>query len=379
MKVGLAGGAFEADPIGVYARSAPEIVLRRFLEEEGHDVVPLASRHRLPLDCGVDLFHVHHFGSAACHLALAGVRPFVFTSHDPFLVSEWTQRRDSRVDHALRALIFRRADAVVALSRREAERLAATFGAPPEKFVVIPNGLDLSLYGPAGPRRDGGVELLSVGQLMEYKGHPYLFDALALLAPRLPALRLRIVTHHPLLREQYERCCRELGIADRVLFEGPMQTEELVGRYRACDVYVQPSLAECFPVTVLEAMACGKPVVATDVGGVAEEVGDVGVVVPPGDADALAAAIERLARDEGERRARGERALARVRDLYDGRLVASRHAELYAALAERTGGLRLPGRARRLAAETLLTAYERRGAVGRFVPELARRRRGGRR
>lgn len=367
MRIALLGGVF-GSPMGEYALSAPENVLRRFLGEAGHEVLPLSISGAPRPPQAPDVWHANHFGAGAYHLAVSGAGPLVFTSHNPFLVSDYPVE-ESRLERALQGFVLRRADAVVALSSREADVLAARFGASRGKFTVIPNGLDLSLYGPGVPSapQPAGLRILAVGQLVDYKGHRYLFEALALLREELPDARLTLVTHQPTLRPELERLCVSLGIADRVSYEGPYSTPELADRYRACDLLVQPSLAECFPVTVLEAMACGVPVVATDVGGVAEEVGDAGVVVPPRDAAALAVAIRRLARDPAERRVRGEAALRRVSELYDGRRVAALHAELYASLAP------LRRRAHRRRADLALALYKRRASVAGVVPGRLRK------
>ena len=369
MKILLTGGVFE-DPMGEFALSAPENVLRQFLRELGHDVDGRSSGKRPRLDDGADVVHSHHFGVAAYYLAVAGVRPLVFTSHNPFLVSDFPVP-ESRLEHALQKLVLTSADTVVALSRREADLLSERFRLDPESFVVIPNGLDLDLYGPGDrPARDG-VELLAVGQLADYKGHSDLIQALAVLAPRWPGLSLRLVAHRHDLRPELEQLAASSGVADRLRIEGPLGTGELVERYRAADVLVQPSLAECFPITVLEAMACATPVIVTDVGGMAEEVGDAGLVVPAADVRALTAAIESLVADVAERRRLGEAALVRAQSLYDGRKIAALHAELYEGLRARRRRAPAP----RVAAARLLTeAYRRRGAVARLLPEAVRRR-----
>lgn len=323
----------------------------------------------LPPGIEVDVFHVNHFGVAAYDMALTGRSPFVFTSHNPFLASDFAVP-ESRLEHAMQGLVLRRADAIVALAEREAERLGERFGIPRDRFTVIPNGLDLSLYGPAAePVRCTEIELLAVGQLAPYKGHRYLLEAVASLSGRLPSLRVRIVTHQPELRPEVDALIAELGLGDRVEIEGPLATKELIERYRSCDLLVQPSLAECFPVTVLEAMACGKPVVATSVGGVAEEIGDAGLLVPPADVQALAAALERLAGSPDELRRRGDAGLRRVRERYDGRDVVRRHVDLYASVAR---DARRASRVRAAASRAALSAYERRAAVARFVPRRLR-------
>lgn len=370
MKVALLGGVFD-DPMGGLARSAPENVLRRFLTEAGQEVVPLSVHRSVPLGAAADVYHGNHYGLGSYHLALAGARPFVFTSHDPFLASGQASS-GSRLEHELQRLVLRSADAIVALSSREADLLAARFGVAPSRFEVIPNGLDLDLYDRSEPPGGETLELLSVGQLVEYKGHGFLLDAVAELAAAGTAVRLTLVSHRPALRERYEARARALGIADRVRFDGPLDTLRLVERYRACDVYVQPSLAESFGVTIAEAMACGRPVVATDVGGVPEVVGEAGLLVPAADARALAGAIRRLADDPAERRRLGELACARAHASFDGRTMAARYAALYARVA--TGRPRSPAATRRAAAALALRAYERRGALAALVPERVRQR-----
>jgi glycosyltransferase involved in cell wall biosynthesis len=368
VRVVLTGGVFD-DAMGAFALSAPENVLAGFLRELGHDVLGISSGRQLPPAVAGDVFHANHFGIAAYELALSGLRPFVFTSHNPFLVSDFPVE-ESRLEHALRGMTLRAADAVVALAAREADILSERFGVPRERFEVIPNGLDLSLYGPGEERpADSPVEFLAVGQLVPYKGHRFLFEALA--DVELPDWRLTLVSHQHSQRAALEEHARGLGIADRLTIVGPYGTAELVEAYRACDVFVQPSLAECFPVTVLEAMACGAVVVATDVGGVREEVGEAGLVVPPGDADALARALERVAGSADERRRRRADALALVARRYDGRAVARQHADLYARLA---AGRRRPAPLRRRAARLATSAYAHRASVTRIVPDRVKRR-----
>ena len=368
MKIALFGGVFES-PMGGYALSAPENVLRRFLTEAGHEVVARSVSHAPSLRELADVYHVNHFGPAGYALAVAGARPLVFTSHNPFLASGIPE--SSRLEHELQRRLLRAADAVVALATREAEELSSQFGIPPDRFTVIPNGLDLELYGPGPERRPGPLRLLTVGQLAPYKGHAVLLDALPRLVERFPGLTLELATHRDDLRPELEAQARRLGVAESVEFTGPFDTAGLVERYRAADVYVQPSFAECLPVTVLEALACGRPVVATDVGGVTEEVGDAGLIVAPRDADALGVALSRLLGDEQERAARGRAALELVRRRYDGRVVAKAHVELYERLADRR---RPASRMRRAAAGTALAVYGRRTALGRTVPHWLKRR-----
>jgi glycosyltransferase involved in cell wall biosynthesis len=368
MRIVMTGGVFGA-PMESLALSAPENVLRRFFQEDGHEVLAYGAGSKPPRTVIGDVFHAHHFGVAAYYLAFASARPLVFTSHNPFLVSPY-EVEESRLEVALQRHMLRTADAIVALAHVEADRLSTRFGIPLEKFVVIPNGLDLAHYEPSEHETGPSVELLAVGQLQDYKGHPYLLHAVADLVRLGHDVRLTIVSHRDDRQEAFMSLGRELGIAERISFEGPFATDELVERYRRCDIFVQPSLAECFPVTILEAMACGVPVVATDVGGVAEEVADAGIVVPARDPIALADAIARLCEHPEERHRLGRAGRARVEQNYDGRLVARRHIELYTKLVAKPR-TRQTLRARR--ASLVLDLYTHRTGIARFVPERLRR------
>ena len=371
MRILLAGGVF-GNRMEEYALSAPENVLRTFLAEQGHDVVATPTARPVPRGIHADCYHVHHWGEAAYQLAFERAAPFLFTSHDPFLVSGYAAS-ESRLARALQALVLGHAQVVVALAQAEADRLADRFELDPARFVVIPNGLDLSLYSAGDHAEGSGLRLLSVGQLAEYKGHRHLIEAVARVAGTLD-VRLHVVSHQETLRPQLAALCDRLGIRERVTFEGALSTPELVERYRACDIYVQPSLADLAPVTITEAMACGRPVVATSVGGIPELVGDAGVIVPPRDAAALAHELGRLGKDLAERRRLGEAGLARVTERNDGRRVASLHAELYAEVAARVGHERRGSLPRRALALAGLAVLRRKEPIARLVPEFVRRR-----
>jgi glycosyltransferase involved in cell wall biosynthesis len=368
VRIALLGGIF-GDSMQEYSIAPLEAVLRHYFVELGHEVVALSTHRPVPFAEPVDVYHGHHFGVGTYDLALSGARPLVFTPQNPFLISDFGTS-ESRADHMLQQAVFGAADAVVLNSQRELERLARRFRLDRSKVSVIPSAVKLDLYGP-GEAGGDTLELLAVGQLVEYKGHGFLLRAVAELAPARPELRLRIVTHQRALEDALLGQARELGIAERITIEGPLATPELARRYGRCDVFVHPSLAECFPTTVMEAMASGRPVVATDVGGVPEQVGDAGLIVPPRDAAALAQAIERLLVDPDERRRLGEAARERALRLFSGRGVAEEHVELYGRLL---GGDRRPWIVRRAAARAALAAYERKRYASALVPESLRRR-----
>jgi glycosyltransferase involved in cell wall biosynthesis len=355
MRVALLGGVF-GDPMGEYAASAPEAVLLRALRTLGQEVDSLPVSERLPPKLSADVFHAHHFGVGAYELALASLRPFVFTPHSGFLLVQGA-RSPSRLERALEEYVLRNADLVIALSQREADTLRERYGVRSSRLAVVPNGIELARYLPAERRNGGTIKLLAVGQMIPLKAHGVLLEAFAELRRRRRPVALTIVGHNQQLRPEYERRSRELGISDAVTFEA-LGADALAERYRQADIFVQPSLVECFPITVAEAMACGLPVVASDVGGVSCEVGAGGIVVPPGDVRALVAAIEPLVENEADRRRLGELAVERAHALFDSRAVAARHLELYRGLEPR----RTPA-VRRLFAAGLAEAYRNRAVV----------------
>jgi glycosyltransferase involved in cell wall biosynthesis len=181
---------------------------------------------------------------------------------------------------------------------------------------LIPHGVDLERFTPTPPPNGEVLSLLAVGRLVPKKGFPVLVEAASrLLAP----FCLRIVGDGP-GREALERQIAGARLEDRVRLVGPRTHDDLPAEYAAADIVVVPSVTDAtgdrdgLPNVVLEAMSSGRPVIASDVGAVSSAVVDrrTGVLVPPGDAGALAGALEYLV-DQPECRERlGLEARARV-------------------------------------------------------------------
>jgi glycosyltransferase involved in cell wall biosynthesis len=186
---------------------------------------------------------------------------------------------------------------------------------------LIPHGVDLDRFRPSPPPSGEVLRILAVGRLVEKKGFPVLLQAMARMhAP----CHLRIVGAGP-QRAALERQIAELALGDRVDLAGSRTHDELPDEYAAADIVVVPSVADAsgdrdgLPNVVLEAMSCGRPVVASDIGAVSSAVvdGQTGVLVAPGDAAALAGALEFLV-DQPRLRARlGRGARARVERDYE--------------------------------------------------------------
>ena len=202
------------------------------------------------------------------------------------------------------SVIWRDASAVVANSAGLRD-LAGAF-APDLPIAEIPNGVDTHRFSPAVKRapHDGPVELLFVGRLARQKGLDVLIEALAQLPDA--AWRLRIAGDGP-ERAPLESLARRRGLAARVVFHGWAQRDELPELYRSSDVFVFPSNDEGMPNVLLEALACGLPVVATRVAGNEQLVLEQnGILVPPRDPVAFAAALATLLNDADVRAQMGD-------------------------------------------------------------------------
>lgn len=167
------------------------------------------------------------------------------------------------------------------------------------RFQVVPNAVNTTLFSPIGNKslsqkeRDPRKYLLFVGLLTPKKGLPYLLKALAKLKAKRNDFLLDVIGEGS-NRAEYEKLAQDLGLLGNVRFHGFLETKQEVAEFmKRCDFFVLPSLFETFGVVLIEAMACGKPIIATDIGGPNEIVtNEVGQLVTQGDSESLAVAID---------------------------------------------------------------------------------------
>lgn len=252
---------------------------------------------------GFDVVHCHGFlWPETAHWAImSSPVPVVVTFHT---FNERTGRLTRWLLRRVLAPANRRLSARIAVTdaaRRWAEAVM------PGGYHVIPNGVDLERFTPDAHRpatlKPDGRTLLHVGRLEHRKGLPVLLAAMPALLPAVPDARLVVVGSGPLERS-CRRQARELGIADRVDFTGHVAASELPGYYAHCDVFVSPALGgEAMGIVLVEAMAAGRPVVASDISGYNEVVQDgiSGLLFPAGDAAALADRLAVLLNSERKR------------------------------------------------------------------------------
>ncbi len=207
---------------------------------------------------------------------------------------------------------------------------------PEDKRRVLRIGIDLEAFSPAGgePRREGKTEILAVAYLSRRKGIDDLVRAMKMVSVSHPGVYLRIVGDGP-QRPELERSVAEMGLSGSVIFEGSVSHDKLVHYYRDCDIFCLPALSETW-VVLQEAMACGKPVVTTDIGSHPEHVGagSCGFLVKPRAPEELAGALGRLVGSVSLRREMGAAARRHMEDNYSWEAIAGRYRELYDSMLE---------------------------------------------
>jgi glycogen(starch) synthase len=232
-----------------------------------------------------------------------------------------------------------RASALTAISDDCIEH-ALRAGAPQAHIHLIMNGADLRRFSPQSEAGQpyGPKMIFACRQLFPRKGIRFLIDAAAQLRARHPELRL-MIAGDGFERPELEQQAARLGIGDVTTFLGWVANADLPQYFRACAVLVMPSLEEGFGIPAAEAMGCEAPVVATDAGGLPEVVehGVTGLIVPKGDADAMAQAIDRLLSDPLEAQRMGKAGRARALARFDWMSSCQQFVELYQALIARQG------------------------------------------
>ena len=201
------------------------------------------------------------------------------------------------------------------------------------KLRVVHCGADLSRYPLAPPRQGPGFVVLCVARLAAQKGLDVLLSAVKLLADGGTDVQLVLVGDGP-MRDRLTRRAERLGIKGRVVLEGAVGQDEMAAYYAGADVFCLPSFAEGVPVVLMEAMASGRAVVATRVAGVPELVEDgvSGLLVAPGNAEELAAALQRLASSPEERESMGLAGRRKVVEEFDAEKCAAQVAQLFRIL-----------------------------------------------
>ena len=282
-----------------------------------------------------DIVHVHLPNPAGIIAVMArGYRGrLVATWHSDIV----RQRRLAQMFAPIQRRFLRNCDAIIATSSSYVES-SLDLARFKDRCHVIPYGIDVGeIRRPDAEavrsirERYPGPLILTVGRLVYYKGIEYLIRAMK----RIRATLL-VIGDGP-LRTSLEREATALGVGDRVIFMGEMQPRDIFPYYHACDLFVLASIArsEAFGIVQLEAMACGKPVVNTQIAsGVpfASLNNVTGLTIEPCDVAALAHAVNRLLTDKELRAKYGKAAIARVDDEFNSATMLRRTVDLYEQL-----------------------------------------------
>lgn len=306
-------------------------------------VMPGLLRELLRKD-DFDVIHAHGYLHATTNMcALRRVfndTPMVVTSHGAVMgYKGWRGIIERSYHRTVGRCTLSLADRVIALSSTQADIIRG-LGVVAGKVAVIPNWIDVSeIHAESGGtgfretyRLGSGPVILFVGRLQPRKGVEYLVEAmrytksepkLVVIGDELPAYRGS--------RERLERKAEEYGFKERVIFLGNLSREDIGPAYMAADVFVLPSLAEGLPIVLLEAMAFGRCVLATDIPGNRDLVrnGENGVLFEPMNAVELAHQIDFLLSNDDIRLRLGTEARRNVEQEYSPKVILNRIADVY--------------------------------------------------
>jgi len=241
-------------------------------------------------------------------------------------------------------IVMRRMDRIITGSHKSAASVQEEFKCPPSHIQVIHDGVDVDIFKPLDDVEKTPNEILFVGNSEDRnKGARYLIEAMSLLRDDTD-LKLTFVDKPKGSLMMVPSLVRKYGLGTRVTFTGRVPREQLVRLYNRAQILVSPSLYEGFGLPAAEAQSCGTPVVSTTAGALPEVVGhgETGILVPPGDAPALADAIRRLMADADLRKRMGAAGRERMTSRFTWRETARKTVELYEEVLSQRGAIPAP-------------------------------------
>jgi glycosyltransferase involved in cell wall biosynthesis len=284
----------------------------------------------------IDAVHSHEFTMAVYGAAAARLLnlPHVITMHGGVNVGDALRRRI-----ALR-WAMRQSDHTVVVSRATQTQFATALHVDESRFSVVPNGVPAASGDAARVRAEFGIGknesvLLAVGTLEHHKGHRVLLEALTRLSSAGVGKRWKLIIAGGRGGDQHQALLayiRENGLSERVTIA--LNRSDIADLLALADIFVMPSLWEGLPMALLEAMVARKAIVASAIAGIPEAIldGREGVLVPPGDAAALADALRLLFADPARRAVLGDVAAARAEREFTVAVMAERYEALYAGI-----------------------------------------------
>lgn len=310
-------------------------------------------RARRHLSEGQNGYHIVHDNQSLSYGLLGIARsgyPTVATIHHPITVDRdteveaagnWLRRMKVRRWYSFLTMqkrVSRRISKIITVSECSKRDIGREFRLPPDRFRVVPNGINTDYFYPLGGVKRAEHQILVTNSAdTPLKGLRFLLEAVAAIRKKREIHVVVIGT--PKKEGVIERLVAELSLGDTVRFTGRIPYEEFARYYAEATMAVIPSLYEGFGMPAGEAMACGVPVISTTGGALPEVVGEAGILVPPGDADALRDSITALLDDPERRRSLGEAGLARVSQSLTWRHAAEKTVEVYREAIDAHGRL----------------------------------------
>jgi glycosyltransferase involved in cell wall biosynthesis len=229
--------------------------------------------------------------------------------------------------------IFSGANRVICLTESDATEIAG-YGCPRAKISVVPNGVDLELFKPSGRPKEDLV--VWTGRFVPEKGLPDLLRAAKIISEEFRRVKFLLVGFGP-GRSKIEQMARDVGLTPGIVeFRGPVTREEVAQILRQATVFAFPSRKEGLPMSILEAMASGKPIVSYRISAIERVIthGEDGLLVAPGDIKGLASAIKALLLDDNLRVRLGGKARSTALEKYSWDFVLHELDDIYQAELE---------------------------------------------
>jgi glycosyltransferase involved in cell wall biosynthesis len=315
-------------------RWSPNYTLRRIV----FNLLVASSLRRVPYDwvVGFDL-DGFHYGRTKTAPYIASIKGVIA---DELTNERGVTRAVLRIQAAFERLAVHRADVVVATSQYSRSRIVEAYGIPAQKIVIVPELIDLRSWGERVEQTTGvqtnPPAVLTVAHMYARKNLGLLMEAYARLRDMGIPFRGWVVGEGP-CRAAWERLRDTHHLGGRVMFLGTIPRRDLMACYQRAAIFCLPSRQEGFGIVFLEAMACGKPVVAARTSAVPETVIDseTGLLIDPDDAEALARALAVLLSDPERCRAMGEAGRRRVEQYRADRVAESFLLRVHAVLNDR--------------------------------------------
>jgi glycosyltransferase involved in cell wall biosynthesis len=296
-----------------------------------------------------DIIHAHSYGFFPSHVGSMGGRArrgkFVFQPHFHPGGTTWGGDKRKRIrgfydDYAARRVLSV-AKKIICVSEGE-KKVAVEAGFPEDKIIVVPNSVDLSRFEglkDSSFKERYGLDnfVLFVGRLAKNKGLKYLVKAAPEILKEFPDTKFVLIGEDEGMKEKLLVQAGNLDVRDRLLFLGKLDDEEVAQAFLDCNLFVLPSEFEAFGIVLIEAMAAGKPVVTTKVGGVPYVVkdGEMGTLVDYADSNQLAGAIIELLRDEDKRKTMGQAGKDHVEKNYSVERVVDKLEGVYKEIVKK--------------------------------------------